>query len=162
LLKIQHITKAETNNHIHRQHTNLYEQKTNNESTRREAGTNKYLKLVVFGFFVWLIPFLVSFGIVSLRTNNRPLFESIMPVVVTFCVVLFAFLYFKKREKNSIKEGFVVGIVWFLISIIIDLAMFLPESAWHMTIADYFMDVGLTYLIILMIPIGFGSLLNKT
>jgi len=85
-----------------------------------------------------------------------------MPVVVTFCVVLFAFLYFKKREKNSIKEGFVVGIVWFLISIIIDLAMFLPESAWHMTIADYFMDVGLTYLIILMIPIGFGSLLNKT
>jgi len=39
--------------------------------------------------------------------------------------------------------------------------MFLPETSWHMGIIDYMMDIGLTYLIILIIPIGSGFLLNK-
>lgn len=122
---------------------------------------NKYIKLVGFGFFIWLIPFLISFLIVSLRNENRVLFESIMPVVVVFFVVVFSYMYFKKLEKDFIRDGIVAGIIWFLISILIDLMMFLPETTWHMDIIDYMMDIGLTYLIILIIPIGTGFLLNK-
>ena len=122
---------------------------------------NKYIKLMGFGFFIWLLPFIISFLILPVRNENRVLFESIMPVVVVFVVVVFSHIYFKKLEKNLVREGIIAGIIWFLISIIIDLFMFLPETPWHMGIIDYMMDIGLTYLIILIIPIGSGFLLNK-
>jgi hypothetical protein len=122
---------------------------------------NKYIKLVGFGFFIWLIPFLISLLILPVRNENRVLFESIMPVVVVFIVVVFSLLYFQKLEKNLVQEGIITGTIWFLISILIDLIMFLPETPWHMSIIDYMMDIGLTYLIILIIPIGSGVLLNK-
>ena len=122
---------------------------------------NKYLKIGGFGVIVWLIPFLFSFLIFSLREDNRVLFESIMPVVLTIVVLIFSILYFIKIDKDFINQGILIGIVWLIISIIIDLIMFLPESEWQMSISDYMMDIGLTYLILLFIPIGIGYVLEK-
>ena len=122
---------------------------------------NKYLKIGGFGFLIWLIPFLVSFLIFPLREDNRALFESIMPVVLTIVVIKLTIFYYLKLEKDFLREGIMLGVIWFVISIIIDLIMFIPESEWHMSFSDYMMDIGLTYLIILIIPIGFGYLLKK-
>ena len=122
----------------------------------------KYVKWIIgFGILIWLIPFLVSFVVFPLKDSNRPLFESIMPVVLTITVVTFSILFFKRVDKEFMKEGFIVGIVWFTISIVIDLFMFIPESSMHMSLVDYIMDIGLTYLIILVIPVGFGYMLEK-
>jgi len=122
---------------------------------------NKYVKLVGFGFLIWLIPFLVSFVIFPLRNTNRPLFESIMPVVLVLAVMIISVLYFKKIEKESLKEGLIAGILWITLGLAIDLLLFLPASPMQMSFSDYMMDIGLTYLIILMIPIGIGALVNK-
>lgn len=122
---------------------------------------NKYLKIGGFGFLIWLIPFLVSFLIFPLREDNRALFESIMPVILTIVVIKLTIFYYLKLEKDFLREGIMLGVIWFVISVIIDLIMFIPESEWHMSFSDYMMDIGLTYLIILMIPIGFGYLLEK-
>ena len=122
---------------------------------------NKYVKLVGFGFLIWLIPFLVSFVIFPLKTSNRPLFESIMPVVLVFAVMISSVLYFKKIDKDSLKEGILAGVLWFVISLVIDLLLFLTVSPMQMSFIDYMTDIGLTYLIILMIPMGIGALLNK-
>jgi len=122
----------------------------------------KYVKWIIgFGILIWLIPFLVSFVVFPLKDSNRPLFESIMPVVLTIIVVTFSIIFFKRVDKEFMKEGFIVGIVWFTISIVIDLLMFIPESSMHMSLVDYIMDIGLTYLIILVIPVGFGYTLEK-
>ena len=122
----------------------------------------KYVKWIIcFGILIWLISFLVSFVVFPLKESNRPLFESIMPVVLTITVVTFSILFFKRVDKEFMKEGFIVGIVWFTISIVIDLFMFIPESSMHMPLVDYIMDIGLTYLIILVIPVGFGYMLEK-
>ena len=122
----------------------------------------KYVKWIIgFGILIWLIPFLVSFVVFPLENSNRPLFESIMPVVLTITVATFSILFFKRVDKEFMKEGFIVGIVWFTISIVIDLFMFIPESNMHMSLVDYIMDIGLTYLIILVIPVGFGYILEK-
>ena len=122
---------------------------------------NKYVKLIGFGFFIWLVPFLVSFVIFPLRSSNRPLFESIMPVILVLAVMIFSVLYFKKIEQRALKKGILVGIVWFIISIALDLLLFLPPSPMHMSFVDYMMDIGLTYLIILLIPIGMSALGDK-
>ena len=110
---------------------------------------------LVFGFLIWLIPFTISILIFPLRTSNRALFESIMPVVVTLCAVVFSILYFRKLEEGFIREGILLGVIWFAISIVIDLLMFM-WGPMRMTFAEYMMDIGLTYLIIPTVTIGFG------
>ena len=122
---------------------------------------NKYLKMGLFGFLVWMMPFLVSLLIFSFHESNRPLFESIMPLVLTITVVIFSILYFKKLEKDYLNESILIGIVWFVINIIIDLIMFLPDSPMQMSFVDYMMDIGITYLIIPTVVIGIGYLLEK-
>ncbi|MGF7119468.1 hypothetical protein [Methanobacterium oryzae] len=122
---------------------------------------NKYLKIAIFGFLVWLIPFAVSFIIFPLKTTMRPLFESIMPLVLTIIVITLAYYYIKNLDANFVKEGLLIGIIWFIISIVIDLFMFLPASPMQMNFADYMMDIGLTYVIIPVITIGMGLMANK-
>jgi len=122
---------------------------------------NKYLKIGLFGFLVWMIPFLVSFLIFSFHESNRPLFESIMPLVLTITVVIFSVLYFKKIKKDYLNESILAGVVWLIINLIIDLIMFLPDSPMQMSIVDYMMDIGITYLIIPTVVIGIGYLLEK-
>jgi len=122
---------------------------------------NKYLKIVIFGFLVWLIPFLVSFLIFPIRTIMRALFESIMPVILALVVVVLAYYYLKGNEVNLVKEGIIIGLAWFIINIAIDLFMFLPASPMHMNLADYMMDIGLTYVMIPIITIGMGLIANS-
>ena len=114
-------------------------------------------KTLFYGFLIWLIPFITAFLIFPIRESNRALFESIMPIVITVSVVFFAYLYFKKLDNNFVKEGAMLGIIWLAISFVIDLAMFM-QGPMKMPFADYIMDIGLTYLIIPTITIGFGYL----
>ena len=115
---------------------------------------------MLYGFLVWLIPFAVSFLIYPLRGSHRALFESIMPVVLTICVVFFSNLFLRKSGEKFLKEGIMLGILWFAISLVIDLLMFM-KGPMKMTFADYMMDIGLTYLIIPVITVGSGYLLTK-
>lgn len=117
-------------------------------------------KMVFFGFLIWLIPFMVSIMIFPIHDSNRALFESIMPVTLTIVTLLFSILYFGKLERDYFNEGIVMGIVWFVISIAIDLFMFLPESPMQMTFGEYMMDIGITYVIILVIPVAMGYMLE--
>lgn len=117
-------------------------------------------KALIFGFIVWLVPFVVSVIIFPLRTSLPALFESIMPVVVTICVVLFSILYFKKLEVGFLKEGVILGITWFVICIVLDLLLFM-WGPMKMTFPYYMADIGLTYLIIPLITVGFGYLAER-
>jgi hypothetical protein len=86
----------------------------------------KSIKLVLlYGFLIWLIPFIVSILIFPIKISSPALFESIMPVVITICVVLFSILYFRKLEAGMLKEGIILGLIWFAISLVIDLLIFM-------------------------------------
>jgi hypothetical protein len=120
----------------------------------------KYLKIALFGFLTWLIPFIVAFLIFQLKSSYRPLFESIMAVVVTASAVLFAILYFRKLISGFLREGILTGVIWFIINIILDLMLFM-EGPMKMSFSDYMMDIGLTYLIIPVVTTGLGYLLQR-
>ncbi|MEK6615489.1 MAG: hypothetical protein AABZ32_05175 [Bacteroidota bacterium] len=117
-------------------------------------------KTLLYGFLIWLIPFATAFLIFPIHESNRALFESIMPVVVTICVVFFANVYLRKSHENFLREGMLIGIIWLVMSFAIDLAMFM-QGPMKMSFLDYVMDIGLTYLIMPIITIGFGYLLKK-
>ncbi|VVB67329.1 Uncharacterised protein [uncultured archaeon] len=116
--------------------------------------------MVIFGFLTWLIPFAVSILIYPLHVTQRPLFESIMPVVITACVVCFSLIYFRETALGSLLEGLELGLAWLLISLFLDLLLFM-QGPMKMSFADYVKDIGLTYLIIPLITAGFGYLLGR-
>ncbi|UCC81460.1 MAG: hypothetical protein JSW46_10595 [Gemmatimonadota bacterium] len=112
-------------------------------------------KAVIFGVLVWLIPFVTALLIFPLREFARPLFESIMPVVVTVATVTFALLYFRRVSTNHLKEGVSLGALWYAISVVIDLPLMLTGPI-GMGFGEYMADIGLTYLIIPTVTIGLG------
>jgi fumarate reductase subunit C len=113
-----------------------------------------------YGFLLWLIPFIVAFLIFPLRETERPLFETIMAVTVTLTVVVFSILYFGKIDGGYLREGVRIGILWFVISIVIDLLMFM-WGPMKMSFLNYMYDIGFTYLIYPTVTIGFGYLLQR-
>ncbi|AEG19007.1 hypothetical protein [Methanobacterium paludis] len=121
---------------------------------------NKTTKILIFGFLLWLVPFLVSVVIYPLKTSENPLFESIMPVVITLTVVLISIKYFTNLSTDFLREGILTGMVWFLINIILDLSLFM-WGPMQMSFENYMMDIGLTYLIIPTVTIGFGYIIQN-
>jgi len=112
-------------------------------------------KAILFGLVVWFIPFVVSFLIFPLKESWRSLFESIMPVVVTLVVVVFALLYFRGVKTAFLKEGVLLGLWWFVISVLIDLPLMLSPPM-NMSLVEYAADIGLTYLIMPIVTTGMG------
>lgn len=122
---------------------------------------NKNLKIILYGVFVWLIPFAVSFVVFPLKTSMRPLFESIMPLVLSIVVITLAYYYFKNLNSDFVKEGLIIGISWYIINITLDLFLFMPASPMQMSFADYMMDIGLTYVMIPAITLGMGFMAHN-
>ena len=121
---------------------------------------NKYLKTGLFGFLLWLIPFAVSVLIFPLRISQRSLFESIMPVVIAVWTVFFSIFYLLRIKSNFLKEGIFIGIVWLLMSIVLDLMIFIVGPL-KMPLWDYATDIAVTYLMIPAITTGFGYLMER-
>lgn len=121
---------------------------------------NRYLKIGLLGFFVWLIPFVVSVLIFPLRAMQRPLFESIMPVVIAIWTVFFAVIYLSGLKSGFQREGILIGVAWFLMGIILDLLIFV-DGPIKMPLWDYALDVPVTYLMIPTITFGFGYLMEQ-
>lgn len=115
---------------------------------------------LIFGFLVWLVPFMVSFWIFPLKETQLALFESIMAVMVTISAVTMSILYLKRLEENYLREGVLVGLLWLGVSIVIDLFMFM-WGPMKMGFIDYMKDIGLTYLIIPTVTIGFSYMLGR-
>jgi len=113
-------------------------------------------KAVLYGFLIWLTAFVVAFLIFPLRESSRPLFESIMPVVVTLATVAFAVTYFRGVKRDYLREGIVIGCLWLVINVLIDLPLMLAGGPMQMTLGQYIADIGLTYLIIPVVTIGIG------
>jgi hypothetical protein len=126
---------------------------------------NKYLKIGLFGFLLWLIPFTVSALIFPLYVSQRPLFESIMPVVIVIWTAFFSIIYLTSKNltvKNSsyLREGILIGLAWLFMSIVLDLIVFM-EGPLKMSLWDYTTDIAVTYLMIPVITSGFGYLMGR-
>ncbi len=114
-------------------------------------------KAVLYGFLIWLAAFVVAFLIFPLRESSRPLFESIMPVVVASAAAVFAVLYIRGVQSQFLREGVILGVLWLAINVLIDLPLMLTGGPMQMTLAQYVADIGITYLIIPAVTIGIGA-----
>jgi hypothetical protein len=115
-----------------------------------------FRKALLFGLIVWAVPFAVAWTIYPIHESWRALFESIMPVVIAATVVLLALFYFRTVKRGCLREGALLGAIWFAMSFVIDLFMF-SGGPMRMSFREYVGDVGLTYLMIPLITTGLGA-----
>lgn len=142
----------------------------------------KSVYLLLSGFLVWLIPFAVSIGVFSYKQAGSPLFETVMAVTITLIGTVFTVSYLRKIRWGFLKEGFVIGMVFMLMSIGLDMLLFIwgpmtmtfagyvfnnplvlhvHELPMRMALLDYVLDVGITYAVYPVISVGMGYILEK-
>jgi hypothetical protein len=113
------------------------------------------------GFLVWLAPFVVAFMVFPFRESWRALFESVMAVTVSVVTVWLGLVYLRKLSSVTIKGGILVGLLWWVISVAIDLPLMLSRPI-NMTFVDYLADIGLTYVMIPVITTGLAIASGRT
>lgn len=113
-----------------------------------------------YGLLVWLIPFVVAVCAFTLKANWRSLFESVMAVTVAATVVGFGVLYLQRVERTSPREGFLLGLIWLLLSVGIDLPLMLSPPI-NYSVAEYVADIGLTYVMIPIITLGLATVARR-
>ena len=114
---------------------------------------NKNLKIIIYGILIWLIPTLISF-LISVF-NILSLFDVIVAVVLAATVIGFTYLYLKDITENFVREGIITGVVWVLVSIILDLVLIIIGIT-KLSLENYAIYVAPLYIIIPAITIGFG------
>ena len=123
----------------------------------------KYLKNAFYGVLAWLIPFATAFFFYTREgtlTIDKYFFKTIMIAVGSISAAVLLVSYFKNINAEYLKEGILVGAVWFGISILLDVLILIPMSG--MSLSNYFTQIGLGYLAIPAMSISVGTALaNK-
>jgi hypothetical protein len=124
---------------------------------KTKQNMNKWLKIGLFGFCVWLIPFL--FGFLFYDNNGNLIidvifFKTIMLIVSALTGASFMVLYFNKLKKDYLKAGIRIGAFWFLINILMDILVLIPMA--NLDIWTYLAQIGLRYVIIPIMSISIG------
>ncbi|WOF16587.1 hypothetical protein F1737_07715 [Methanoplanus sp. FWC-SCC4] len=115
------------------------------------------MKVAGLGFLTWLLPLALSVFFYT-KTGEPAVditfFKTIMIVLFGgFGTVLLAY-YFKGVSEFYIFEGFFVGAAWLVINWIMDFLILLPING--MDITTYFKEIGLRYILILIIAVSIG------
>ncbi|MBI2589880.1 hypothetical protein HYW32_02560 [Candidatus Berkelbacteria bacterium] len=120
-----------------------------------------YKRAILWGAGIWAFVFVVAIAIFSLRENERPLFESIMPVALALATAFAAKMYFRGVKEHYKQVGLQLGLTWLVVNLVIDLFLFMPSSPMQMTLVDYLKDIGVTYLIIPIVTASMGKALAE-
>ena len=114
-------------------------------------------RVLGLGFVAWLAPFVVAFLAFPFRESARPLFESIMAVAVTATAVVLGLSYLKRLDGDFVREGLVLGLIWFAMCVLIDAPLMLFGGPMKMSFETYMADIGLTYLSIPIVTCGLAA-----
>ena len=118
-----------------------------------------YKVVALYGIAIWVFVFIVAIFAFPLRANERPLFESIMPVALALAVTAVSVRCLRSAKEQNANTGLRLGLIWLAINIAIDLVMF-SWGPMKMPLLDYLKDIGVTYLMIPIIPVGLGYALH--
>jgi len=111
-------------------------------------------RLAAYGVLTWLVPFLVSIPFVGPDGTPRipeEIFKSIMIVVGSGVGAWLLVAVFRRRPHFG-HAGLVVGALWLVINLALDVAILLPLSG--MRLGTYVGDIALRYLVIVFMAMA--------
>ncbi|TGK06513.1 hypothetical protein EHO60_15920 [Leptospira fletcheri] len=119
---------------------------------------NNTVRILLFGFLVWLIPFLAAFGFYTPEGKLRGdifLFKTVMLLVGGASGCFFLFLMAKRVALPAFQTFAAIGLIWLVENLGLDLLILVPMS--KMTLGDYFVQIGLRYFMILFVSVTVGA-----
>ncbi|MCL5019443.1 MAG: hypothetical protein M1426_03055 [Patescibacteria group bacterium] len=116
-------------------------------------------RAVIYGFLLWILPFLASVVIFPLKKTDPAFFQSFLGVFSITLAVILTVHYFKKTQGN-LREGIFLGLTFSVISWFFDFLFFIWGPI-KMPLDVYIKEIGIGYLLYLIIATGFGYLLGK-
>ena len=112
-----------------------------------------------YGFLLWIIPFLASVVIFPLKKTDPAFFQSILGVTSITLAVILTVYYFRKTQGN-LKEGIFLGLIFAFISWFFDFFFFIWGPI-KMPLLAYVKEIGIGYLLYLVIATAFGYILGR-
>jgi hypothetical protein len=119
---------------------------------------NKTLKRILLGLLVWVIPFIASFFVWDIKANAPSIsaawFYALMSFTGAIGLAIALYYQFKNVKKDTVKEGWMTGITWYIELILLD--MIFLVGLFGMTWTSYY-HLLLTYLtpFILTVAVGY-------
>ena len=120
------------------------------------------LRLFGFGILLWLIPFLVSFLLYTPAGTpvvGIAFFNSIMGIILIAVAAVLLYKYFRHITVNYLGEAIKVGVIWFLISVVLDVLILVPFT--KMDLGNYAANIALGYVTIIVMALFAGYLLES-
>ncbi|OZB95376.1 hypothetical protein [Paenibacillus sp. XY044] len=119
-------------------------------------------KLVFFGFLTWLIPLAFSFLFYNKEGHlsiDYTLFKTLLIIARAVVGTPLLALYLDRVRSDYIRQGVLLGALWFLMNIGLDALVLLPWM--KISFLDYLGQIGLRYLSMPMMSIAVGWLLTR-
>lgn len=111
------------------------------------------IKLGIFyGVLIWIITYILSFILNPARIMHTTYSNLIIPLIIIVVTGFFGILYIREINRNEVIEGFLVGIIFIIINVSLNL---LTENL-HM--AAYHTPVIVMSVIMILITTFLGYL----
>jgi hypothetical protein len=118
-------------------------------------------KLLLYGFLLWLIPFLLSNFIFMLKESDPIFFETLMGLILALTTAGLLYRYNNSASIAGLKDGLILGVVWMAISLFFDFFIFVVGPL-AMPAAQYLREIGMDYLLIVIMAGLVGLLKHAT
>ncbi len=121
------------------------------------------LKLaIIFGVVIWILTYVLTSIFNPIFTDNIPHINLIVPLITIIVTGFFGILYIRTIETNEVIEGILVGIVFIIIDIILDMLFFVLPNTKNLIFDNYTMHVVSFAIITLLITTFLGYLAQMT
>ncbi|WP_405292919.1 hypothetical protein [Methanobrevibacter sp.] len=121
------------------------------------------LKLaILYGILIWAINSILTEIFNPIFTSNLPRVNIIVPIITIVVTGFFGILYIRNIESNEVAEGILVGVIFILIDIILDVLIFILPKTTNIIIGDYPLHVISITVITLSITTLLGYLAQMT
>ncbi len=117
------------------------------------------LKKIGYALILWVIPYVTAIPLMGLMNSDPIFFKTIMVVESMVVGAFLAVLYFQGVQKDFLKEGIILGIVWMVVNWSMGFAALLPFAG--MTVSRYFLEIGLRYVNAPVLTAAIGYVLEK-
>lgn len=117
------------------------------------------LKLaIIYGVLIWALLYIGTSILNPFFTNSLPDVNIIVPILSIILIGFFGILYIRNFNENEVFEGFMVGIVFIIIDIILDNIFLFGTSYRNSIYINYSLHLASTIILTLLITTFLGYL----
>ncbi|MBE6502244.1 MAG: hypothetical protein E7Z79_07355 [Methanobrevibacter thaueri] len=92
---------------------------------------------IITGILIWIITSFLTGIFNPIFNSNLPQINIIVPIITIIVTGFFGIIYIRNIETNEVIEGILVGILYIIIDIILDMIFFVFPNTGKLIIGDY-------------------------